>query len=447
MSRRKLFSEKREGNRLFRLTLTAGLMAASAFAAAEELVGIDLNDFKLRLGQDQVLQDIARTELRLAQAQLYPKVSIGTDWVLDGKIEYSPDITQVPNSSYGTKDPTSIGLEVTWRLFDGLKNINTINAAREKVAATAEASLDTQQKLLVEKAEKMLALTRDRAILASSKRAVIRQQDAYDITRQMLADGLMTQSDVSIAASELENLRALNEQATRQVAGSELAFQKFNGFQAPAKLDIAAARLKLPASAGDAADRAMANSPLPRMAAHLQGAADFNVESARGAFFPTVDLVGKYTRTFDPTPAVKTVNNYALLLRMRLPIFDATLQPNLDRARAEALQKSYDRQDTVLSVTTGARKYFNDYKSLKVQVGRLEARVKEAAKAQSAMQEEMKAGLHTVLDLIQTQRNLISAEQSLADARYLRDMAAFNLLGTMGDLDESAFGAGGQKLF
>ena len=59
----------------------------------------------------------------------------------------------------------------------------------------------------------------------------------------------------------------------------------------------------------------------------------------------------------------------------------------------------------------------------------------------------MKAGLHTVLDLIQTQRNLISAEQSLADAKYLRDMSAFNLLGTMGELDDGSFDGGAQKLF
>ncbi len=447
MARHDRLPKHRWGKRVFGLTLMMGVAVAGAFAAAEEPTWINLSDFKLRLGQDQVLQDLARTELRLARAQLYPKVSIGSDWVVDGKTEYSPDITQVPNSSYATKDPTSIGLEVSWRLFDGLKNLNTINAAQEKVAATVEASLDTKQKLLVERADKMLALNRDRAILASSKRAVVRQQEALNISRQMLIDGLMTQSDVSIAASELENLRALNEQASRQLANSELAFEKFNGFQAPSKLDVAAQKLKLPASASDAADRAMANSPLPKMAAHLQNAADFNVDAARGAFLPTLDLVGKYTRTFDPTPAVKTVNNYALMLRLRLPIFDATLQPTLDKARAEAMQKSYDRQDTIRSVTIGARKYFNDYKSLKAQVGRLEARVKEANKAQAAMQEEMKAGLHTVLDLIQTQRNLISAEQSLADARYLRDMSAFNLLGTMGELDDGSVEGGSQRLF
>lgn len=447
MARYGRLPERLGSKRAFGLALAIGLVAAGAFAAAEEPTWINLSDFKLRLGQDQVLQDLARTELRLARAQLFPKVSVGSDWVIDGKTEYSPDITQIPNSSYATKDPSSIGLEVSWRLFDGLKNLNDINAAQEKVAATVDASLDTKQKLLVERADKMLALNRDRAVLASSKRAVVRQQEALNISRQMLSDGLMTQSDVAIAASELENLRALNEQASRQLANSELAFEKFNGFQAPGKLDVAAQKLKLPASASDAADRAMANSPLPRMAAHLQSAADFSVESARGAFLPTLDLVGKYTRTFDPTPAVKTVNNYSLLLRLRLPIFDATLQPNLDKARAEALQKSYDRQDTIRSVMIGARKYFNDYKSLKTQVGRLEARVKEATKAQAAMQEEMKAGLHTVLDLIQTQRNLISAEQSLADARYLRDMSAFNLLGTMGDLDDGSAEGGSQRLF
>lgn len=447
MGRLDRLRDPRGGRRTFRLALTLGLVVAGAIAAAEEVTWINVSDFKLRLGQDEVLQELARTELRLSQAQLFPKLTAGTDWVVDGKTEYSPDITQIPNSSFATKDPSSIGLEVSWRLFDGLKNLNTINAAREKVAATVEASLDTKQKLMVERADKMLSLTRDRAVLASSRRAVVRQQEAFNISRQMLTDGLMTQSDVAMAASELENLRALTEQASRQLQNSELAFEKFNGFRAPAKLNTAAAKLKLPASATDAADRAMANSPLPKMAAHLQNAADFNVESARGAFFPTIDLVGKYTRTFDPSPAVKTVNNYALLLRMRLPIFDATLQPTLDKARAEALQKSYDRQDTVLSVTTGARRYFNDYKSLKSQVGRLEARVKEATKAQAAMQEEMKAGLHTVLDLIQTQRNLISAEQSLADARYLRDMSAFNLLGTMGELDDGSFEGGAQKLF
>lgn len=436
----------RRGFRSARGLVTAALVAASALAFAQDFKGLDLSDFKLRLAQDQVLQDLAHTDLRLAEAKLYPKVSLGADWIMDGRIEYSPDVTEVPGSTYPTKDPSTWGLEASWRLFDGLKSLNDIYAAREKVAATIEASLDTKQKLLLERADKMLSLERDRAVLESSRRAAKRQQQAFDITKQMLTDGLMTQSDVAIAASELENLNALVEQAGRQVADSEIAFEKFNGFAAPAKLTLVASRLKLPASASAAADRAMANSPLPKMAAHLQSAADFNVKSAEGAFYPTIDLVGKYARTFDPAPSVKTVNNYSVLLRMRLPIFDATLQPSLDRARAEALQKSYDRQDTVLNVTMSARKYFTDYKALRAQVGRQEARVAQALKAQKAMEEEMKAGLHTVLDLIVTQRNLISAEQGLAETRYLRDMAAFNLLATSGDLDEDAF-TGTPKIF
>ncbi len=98
MARLYRLRKRPEGQRTFRIALTVGLVVASAFAAAEEMTWINVSDFKLRLGQDQVLQDLAQTELRLSQAQLFPKLTAGTDWVVDGKTEYSPDITQIPTA-------------------------------------------------------------------------------------------------------------------------------------------------------------------------------------------------------------------------------------------------------------------------------------------------------------------------------------------------------------
>ncbi len=404
---------------------------------AQDPVPVDTSSFELRLGMDEARQKVANTDLRLARAQYLPKVSIGTDWVLQGNIAYSPDVTAASSAFYAEKDPTSVGAEVSWRLFDGLKRWNDVKTAEALVAAGAETSFDTKQKLLVEKATVILALIRDRSIASAQATAVQRQRRAYETSRAMLKDQSLTISDVALSASQLESAQAAYAQARGAVAASEIAFRKLTGVSASKNLALPIPSAKMPRSANEAAERARHNSPLPRMAEHIATAADYKADAAKSLYFPTVDMVGKYTMTFNSTPSIDQVNNYALLLRVRMPILEPSLKPNLDKARAEAMQRDYDVQDAYLSVDMAARSYFEVRNAMATQAGSLERQAAQARKAADGMQIEREAGTRTIVDVLNAENGLVSSRVALANIRYERDLAAFNLLAVMGELDDS----------
>jgi outer membrane protein len=418
--------------------LLCGAMQASVARGEDGLP--DFSDFELRLGQDQVLREAAEARLKLAKAQLYPKVAIGSDMVLTGRIDYSPDVTKAAPNSYAKRDPTSLGLEVSWTLFNGLRNLNDIAAAKESLSSTAQASLDTRQKLLLEKADKVLSVVSDRANVAAHGNSVQRYGKSYQIAGKLRAEEMMTVSQVALAGSELEAARALAAEAAGTLKSSELDYRKLTGRSPPARLALAPPEDKLPQTSAMAAARAQGNSPLLKMAFHLEKEAEYKAKSADGLRYPTLDLVGRYTRTLDPSPLVNRVDNYAVLLRLRLPIFDHTIQPTIDVARAEAAQRRYDRQDTMLSVSVEAKKLHEVFHALTKQVASLRRQVKQAETAATATRAEMETGIRTIAELLEAEQNLLTANIALAQARYTRSMSVFRLLAVMGTLEEADVG-------
>lgn len=396
-----------------------------------------LSGFELRLTQARLEQDLARANLRIATAALFPKVGFGTDWVIDGKIRYSPDIASQQPGSVATRDPSSMGAEVSWRLFDGFKNVSNIGAAQATLAWSFQASIDAHQRLLLERAELGLRVIRDREVQAAYSEAVESRKHAYGIVERMLAAGSMTVSDRARAGSELEGARALLEQAASAVVATEIDYRRFVGENPSHALSISVPSDRIPASAEVAERRALTNSPLPRMAAHLEREADYKVRAAAANFSPTVDLVGRYTRTFDPSPPVDRVDNYAFLLQLRVPIFDASLTPVLGAARTEAAQRRFDRIDTVRTLAAEARKQYELHRSLITQIGSLERQAELSRRAVAAMRMEIKAGVRTISDVLDADEDLLSARVALALARYEGSLAAFRLLATTADLDEA----------
>ena len=61
------------------LVVLCGAMQADIARGEDGLP--DFSDFELRLGQDQAAREDAEARLKLAKAQLYPKVAIGSDMV------------------------------------------------------------------------------------------------------------------------------------------------------------------------------------------------------------------------------------------------------------------------------------------------------------------------------------------------------------------------------
>ncbi|MCJ8510368.1 TolC family protein [Rhizobium lemnae] len=431
---------------------TALLMIAARFCAAFACILFttfsargqeersDFSQFQLRLNQDSALRTLADAQLRLATADFLPKVNMAGEGILGGRIEYSPDITVDNPGTYAKRDPSTAGLEVSWKLFDGFQNINNLRAAREGVSYALYASLDTRQRLYLEKAEKLLDVIRARAMLAAYNAAVEKRQEASSLAKRLLTDRVVTLSQSELAASELQRALAAQKQAIASLQTAELSYVQFSGSRLGKRVHIEVPTRKLPTSAQQAAERAQAQNPQVQMAYHLEREAEYKARAAAGRYLPTVSLVGRYSRAFDTTPQINRVDNSAILVRATVPIFDPTIGPTADIARTQALQRRWDRQDATLALGMEARKQFELFKSANAQLQDIQRQQVRAKAAVAAMRMEIEAGERTVSDLLDAQQMTVQAALALADAHYVRSVSAFRLLATMGILDLNDIG-------
>jgi len=221
--------------------------------------------------------------------------------------------------------------------------------------------------------------------------------------------------------------------AKRRLQDREIEFENLFGYQAPKRLRIRVDKNLLPRTMKQARSLAM-NGAAANASRWNATAASHEAVGVERSWLPRINLVGRADMAFDPDPNVDRVDDFSVLLRARVPIFDMTIKQKASQARAEALRKSYEAQDIARSEGSAAASLFSARKELMTQISALSKQAKAAESAVSAMIIERKIGLRTTLDLLQTAENVTIAKVDLEEARFVADRAAFDLLGRIGSL-------------
>lgn len=433
-------ARRRDGFALAPLLLATFLSTGLAHADDRPLAPEAFDDaagYTLRLGADAASQGMLEADLRTARAAFLPKISLGAEWVLAGSANYHPgSVVRNDPTSYPDRDPSLIGVEASLTVFDGAKRLNTLRVATALASAGREASLDLRQQLYLEAASVTLAVIRDRAVVASLREAVRRQRRTLQVTREMLVEENVTLTDIALAAARADEAQAALSGALGTLDVSEAAYRKLIGRMPARRIVFGSPSARLPKSVAEAVVRAEAGAPAPRAAREIAHAARFAVDAARSSFFPTVELVGRASATFDPSPIVDQADTYSALLRLRMPIFDPTLRPALDRAASEASQRRYEADTARLEAASAARTGFAIRQATVAEAGDLSRRVGHARDAVRGMEIERELGTRTIDDVLVAQSRLAEAEVALAMLAYDRDRSAFALLAAMGELTE-----------
>lgn len=263
---------------------------------------------------------------------------------------------------------------------------------------------------------------------AQTNEAAAKKQ--FDFADKRLEVGLAPITDVHEARAQYDQARANTIIAQNTLADAYQALTELTGQPVT---DLKALpedfRPELPAQYAtvDAlVTQAVAQNPALKASELQVNAAEASVSAARGAHYPTLNLgasVGRSATWGDPigsssnyTPDQRT-NSVALTLSV--PIFSGgATQSGVRQALAQRdiAQDGYEQQKRALDRNTR-----NAYQSLVAGISEVEARrlaVVSAQSAYDASQVGLEVGTRTVLDVIQNQRILFSAQLEYAQARY-----------------------------
>ena len=368
------------------------------------------NNRDLRVATLQIEQ--ARAAFQLRRADTYPRVGV------------IANATRAPSVTTGDlTNSFSTGLAVSAWEIDFFGRIASLKEqALAQYLATQEGRNAAQVSLVAAVASGWLNLLADEVLMDLSRQTLASREESVRLTQMRLTAGVVSELDLRQAQALVQAARATLAQQTRQRARDENALALLVGQALPGDI-----RGSLP---GSTLSDAPAMSPLPaglpsellnrrpdiRQAEQQLIAANANIGAARAAFFPNISLTAQAgTASGELSGLFKSGSwGFSIAPSLLMPLFDAGRnQANLENAQTT-------RSIAVAQYEKAVQTAFREVSD--ALAGR--ATLGEQAQAQSLQVEAETArlqlsdlryrnGVSNYLDLLDAQRSLFTAQQTL----------------------------------
>lgn len=350
----------------------------------------------------------ARSQYGIQRADRLPSLGAEASMIRSGGDNL--DVSESYSASAGIA-----GFELD--LFGRVHNLS--QAALQRYFATDEARRSAQLALIAGVANTWLTLAADRELLSIAQATLASQQASFKLTEQRHDLGAVSGLDVSQARTVVETARSDVARFEGQVAQDRNALTLLVGGPVdPSLLPDAftpqvSGLASLPAGLPS---EVLLRRPDVLAAEYQLRAANADIGAARAAFFPSITLTGSIGSTSDELSGLFNGGNgiWSFIPQINIPIFQggrltaALGMANADRdiALAEyekAIQSGFREVSDALALS----------RTLAEQRAAQEALVAAATRAHELSQARYDAGQDSYLVLLDAQRTLYAARQSL----------------------------------
>ncbi|MGZ8251166.1 MAG: efflux transporter outer membrane subunit [Methylophilaceae bacterium] len=379
--------------------------------------------------------EAARAQYRIQEAARFPTINATADATRARSANIFGTGTGVlpPYTIY------SVGLGFTAYELDFFGRVRSLREqALQQFIATQEARTSAQIALVAEVANAYLT---ERALderLALAKQTQVSQQSTYELARRIFEFGNSSALDLRIAETQLETANANMAALKRQRAQAENALVLLIGSPLPTDLPAAQAldtQLLVSELQPGLPSELLTRRPDIRQAENLLKAANANIGAARAAFFPAIKLttsVGTASSELDGLfKSGSTIWSFSP--QLVLPIFDAgrnkanltlaEVQKDINIARYEkAIQVAFSEvadalaTSAIINEQTAAQQRLVDAEQARFQLAELRYR----------------NGIDSNLNLLDAQRSLYTAQQTLVELRLSRLASLVTLYKALG---------------
>lgn len=269
----------------------------------------------------------------------------------------------------------------------------------------------------------------DTVSAAEASEAAYKKQ--FDYAQKRLEVGLAPITDVHEARASYDGARATTIEAKNSLKDAYQALEEITGQPVNRLMALPADfRPELPAGkdANAWVATALDSNPALKSLDYQVKSAEADVSTARAGHLPTLSLSGSYGRGATWGGSTVGTGSYStngsadsksIGLSLNVPIFAGGGTQSKVRAalaQRDMAQDSFEQQRR--SIIRNTR---NAYNTLEAGISEVEARRLALVSAQSAYEASqvgLEVGTRTVLDVLQNQRTLFSAEQDYSTAKY-----------------------------
>lgn len=386
----------------------------------------DLRNAALRIEE-------ARAQYNIQSADLLPNLNLtagGSRARVPATV--SPTGTSVISSNY------QVGLSLASFELDFFGRVRSLNdAALAQYLATTEARQAAQISLIAETAKAYLAERAFAEQLELAQKTLEGRESAYKLAKQRFDVGASSALDLRLNETLVASARVAVSTLARQRAQAENALTLLVGKPLtglPAAQSLSSQNLVAELPAGLPSDL-LARRPDIRASEQRLLAANANIGAARAAFFPRISLTAGVGTASTALSGLFDAGSrsWSFAPQLLLPIFDFgrnSANLNLSEVRKNIAVTDYEK-----AIQTA----FREVADALVARGALNEQLDAQTAVTAAQSERLRLsdlrfrnGVASSLDVLDAQRELFSAEQSLVQTRLLRLTNTIDLYRALG---------------
>ena len=350
----------------------------------------------------------AEAQVRAARSPIFPQIN--------GQAQASRGNTTAP---FTTQNSFVAALALSWEIDFWGRYRSATEAARANLLATEEARRGIIASLVAGVAQQYLQLSALRQRLDIVNRTAAAQRDSLRLVKLLAEHGVQSATEVRQAETQVLTTENQLPAIERQIGQAEDALSILMG-KPPQSFDVAAT---LPADTlppdvpPGLPSELLERRPDIRQAEQQLIAANANIGVARAEFFPSISLTGTLGRASEALAGLVTNRGFtlhALGLAANVPIFQGgALVANEEIAQAQAQQATAQYRRTVLVALQEVSDALIAYDRDAAEVKGNRDRVAVAQEYLRLSNERFRAGVISYLEVLDAQRQLLSAQLDL----------------------------------
>ncbi len=331
-----------------------------------------------------------------------------------------------------------VGLTLSQPVFRGGRTVAQTKQAEAQVAADRAALAATEQTVLLNVVNAYLNVVLYQAVLDLSINNEQVLQRQLDATNDRFRVGEVTRTDVAQAESRLSGAHADRTQAAGNLQAAQANYVNVVG-HAPENLTAQITVPGLPRSIEQARDLALAENPNVSNARYSHDAAQHGVDLVAGELLPTVTLNGQVLRNYDYEGPKTYERVYEASVNLTVPLYQQGQEYSRLRAQKHtAGQALIDVDVATRDIVEQVTKAWEALATARARITSYTDQVAATRIALEGVQRESQVGSRTVLDVLNAEQELLTAEVNLVQARHDETVAGFQLKSTVGQLTAQA---------
>lgn len=415
------------------LAITALPAAASAETLREALIAAYRTNPDLAAAR--ATQRATDETVPIARAQGLPSLS--------GSVSYTHTLQKPAPGPYdfSPTDTFEAATTVTAPLYAGGAVRNAVEAARLRVKQGQASLGGTEISVFSQVVAAYLDVTLDAAVVDLNRKNVSVLEVNLKATGDRFEIGDVTRTDVAQSKSRLAQGRATLRSAEANLIAAREHYVQVVG-HAPGMLDAPPPLAGLPKDPDEAVAIALDSNPDLIAARLATRAAGYDIRTAEAARLPKVALTGttSYTNYLGTLPgqavqlgSLPHIGTAQVGISATIPFYQGGL-PSAQIRQAEANAGAADERElsTERAVIATVRADFAAWRAANDAIALNQTAVEAATLSLQGVRAENTVGNRTVLNILDAEQELVSAEVNLETARRNAYVAGFNLLAAMG---------------